>query len=194
MHNNVLYLIGGTCSGKTSLARTLERKGWTWVRSITTRPKRPGERDEYKGWISPVVFHVMEEAGELEYVRDYITHDDLWRYAFLKSDLEFDPSKRYVMIGDPMSARLALSLYRTVLMVYASNDITRARLKKRGCSDTVMRQRLSKDDDDFGAFKLFAALHRRPGLTTPVSFWTAKNDNRYDRTKILNWLDERIPA
>lgn len=192
MHDNVLYLIGGTCSGKTSLARILEHKGWTWIRSITTRPKRPGERDEYTRWASPIEFCSMEQSGELEYIRDYVTHDDLWRYAFLKKDLEFDPTKRYVMIGDPVSARTAMFRYKTVLMLYASDDITRERLKKRGCDAAFIRQRLSKDDDDFGKFKLVATYSR--AAKAPVSlFWTAKNDNHYDRAKILNWLDERIP-
>lgn len=192
MINNVLYLIGGTCTGKTSLSRILERKGWAWVRSITTRPKRPGERDEYKSWVSPIVFCGMAQAGELEYIRDYVTHDDLWRYAFLKKDLEFDPSKRYVMIGDPVSARVAMFRYRTVLMLYTSNDVTRARLEKRGCDSEFIRQRLSKDYDDFGAFKTIANYTRTVEGRT-FSFWTAKNDDHHDRTKILNWLDERFP-
>ena len=192
MHNNVLYLIGGTCSGKTSLARILERKGWTWIRSITTRPKRRGEKDEYREWISPAEFDTLEQNGKLEYVRDYITHDDLWRYSFLKDDLKFDPDKRYVMIGDPVSARIAMFRYRTVLMLYASNDMTRYRLRRRGCDAEFIRQRLSKDEDDFGEFKLIAT-YARSIKTTTFAFWTAKNDNHKDRTKILNWLDERIP-
>lgn len=192
MHDNVLYLIGGTCSGKTSLSRILERKGWTWIRSITTRPKRPGERDEYKGWVSAIEFRGMEQSGELEYIRDYVTHDALWRYAFLKKDLEFDPTKRYVMIGDPMSARTAIFRYKTVLILHASTDVTQKRLKKRGCDDVFIQQRLSKDNDDFGEFKLLATYSRATKATTS-SFWTAKNDNHYDRTKILKWLDERIP-
>ena len=192
MHDNVLYLIGGTCSGKTSLARTLERKGWTWIRSITTRPKRPGERDEYAGWLSPETFHTMEQNGKLEYIRDYVTHDDLWRYAFLKEHLDFDPDKRYVMIGDPVSARIALFRYRTILMLYAGDDVTRHRLKTRGCDDDFIRRRLEKDDDDFGAFRVIAARARADTNKTSL-YWTAKNDNDYDRKKILNWLDERIP-
>ena len=192
MQDNVLYLIGGTCSGKTSLARTLESKGWTWIRSITTRPKRPGERDEYKAWVSPAEFRSMEQAGELEYIRDYVTHDDLWRYAFVKDDLKFDSDKRYVMIGDPVSARLAMFRYRTVLLLYASNDVTRDRLKKRGCDAEFIRQRLSKDNDDFGEFKMIATYAQISKAKT-FAFSLAKNDNHYDRTKILNWLDERIP-
>lgn len=192
MHNNVLYLIGGTCSGKTSLARILERKGWTWIRSITTRPKRTGEKDEYRAWVTPSAFHTLETSDQLEYVREYVTHDDLWCYAFLKEDLTFDPDKRYVMIGDPVSARTAMFRYWTVLMLYASNDMTQYRLRRRGCSPEFIRQRLSKDADDFGTFKRIAT-RTRPIEDGTVSFWTAKNDNHKDRTKILNWLDERIP-
>lgn len=192
MHDNVLYLIGGTCSGKTSLARILEHRGWTWIRSITTRPKRPGERDEYKGWVSPITFRDMEQDGELEHVRDYVTHDDLWRYAFLKKDLEFDPAKRYVMIGDPVSAQNAIFRYRTILLLHASNDVARRRLKERGCDDEFIRRRLSKDDEDFGAFKIIATRARIDTGKASV-YWTAKNDNHNDCKKILNWLDERIP-
>lgn len=192
MINNVLYLIGGTCSGKTSLARILESEGWSWIRGITTRPKRAGECDGYKGWVSPIVFRGMERAGELEYIRDYFTHDDLWRYAFLKKDLEFGPSKRYVMIGDPVSARVAMFRYRTTLMLYTSDDVTRARLEKRGCDSGFIRQRLSKDHDDFGEFKTIATYAR--SIEGKIfSFWTAKNDDYHDRTKILDWLDERFP-
>ena len=191
MHDNVLYLIGGTCSGKTSLARCLERKGWSWIRSITTRPKRPGECDEYKSWVSPTEFHEMERAGELEYIRDYITHDDLWRYAFLNKDLEFNPDKRYIMIGDPVSARIAMSRYRTILLLYASDDVTRERLKQRGCSEEFINQRLSKDNADFGEFHRISEYARFSKAPT-FAFQHARNDNHYDRTKILNWLDERI--
>lgn len=192
MHNNVLYLIGGTCSGKTSLARTLERKGWTWARSITTRPKRPGERDEYKSWVSPDEFHDMEQAGELEYIRNYVTHDALWRYAFMKEDLKFDPDKRYTMIGDPVSARIAMLRYRTILLLYASDDVTRERLKQRGCSEEFINQRLTKDNSDFGEFYRISE-YARFSKTPTFAFQHARNDNHYDRTKILNWLDERIP-
>jgi hypothetical protein len=129
----------------------------------------------------------MEQAGKLEYVRDYVTHDDLWRYAFVKDDLEFDSDKRYVMIGDPVSARLAMFRYRTVLLLYASNDS-----KKRGCDGEFIRQRLSKDNDDFGEFKMIATYAQISKAKT-FAFSIAKNDNHYDRTKILNWLDERIP-
>lgn len=192
MHDNVLYLIGGTCSGKTTLARILERKGWTWIRSVTTRPRRPGECDEYKHWISSAAFGCWADQGLIVDSRTYMTHDDVWYYGFLKEDLVFDASKRYVLIGDPVSAREALFRYRTILMLYASNGVTRERLKKRGCDDTFIRQRLSKDDDDFGRFKLLATRSRAAKASVSL-FWTAKNDNRYDRTKILSWLDERIP-
>nr|DAW59909.1 MAG TPA: Guanylate kinase [Caudoviricetes sp.] len=192
MHNNVLYLIGGTCSGKTSLARILERKGWTWIRSVTTRPQRPGESDEYKRWMTSGEFRHLFERGDIVDRRAYTTHDEVWYYGFSKSDLVFDRGKRYVMIGDPVSARKALYRYRTVLMLYTSDDVVKSRLKSRGCEQTFIRQRLCKDRDDFGVFKLFAN-HVRATKGTKYTSWTAKNDNHCDRTKILNWLDERIP-
>ena len=96
------------------------------------------------------------------------------------------------MVGESGVGRNGKVWHKTVLMLYASNDVARERLKKRGCNAAFIRQRLSKDDDDFGKFKLVATYSR--AAKAPVSlFWTAKNDNHYDRAKILNWLDERIP-
>lgn len=80
--NNVLYLIGGTCTGKTTLARKLDERGFKWVRSVTTRPKRKGETDEYTEWIGEAEFNLRNAAGEFDYVREYYTHGASWFYGF----------------------------------------------------------------------------------------------------------------
>lgn len=187
MINSVLYLIGGTCTGKTSLARSLERKGWTWIRSITTRPPRTGETDEYKAWISHTEFAALRANDVLEFVREYATHDAAWWYAFLKEDLVFEPNKRYVIIGDPVSARTAMQLYGPPLLLYARDTVVISRLKARGCSDEFIHQRLAKDYEDFGRLETLV------GGDSVFAGWAAKNENHEDRTKILNWLDERFP-
>ena len=38
MNKNVLYLIGTSGSGKTSLARSLEKCGFNWIRGVVSRP------------------------------------------------------------------------------------------------------------------------------------------------------------
>lgn len=38
MNKNVLYLVGTSGSGKTSLARSLETRGFNWVRGAVSRP------------------------------------------------------------------------------------------------------------------------------------------------------------
>lgn len=95
------------------------------------------------------------------------------------------------MIGDPVSAQTAMRRYGTTLLLYADDDTIISRLKARGCTDNFIRQRLSKDYDDFGRLKVVAA-YARSGGDRAFTFWTAKNDNHEDRTKILNWLDERF--
>ena len=53
------------------------------------------------------------------------------------------------------------------------------------------RHEVCKSHDDFGELKAIATCARSvEGKTFAV--WTAKNDNHEDRTKILNWLDERL--
>lgn len=203
MINNVLYLVGGTCTGKTTLARKLEGRGFRWVRSITTRPRRPGERDEYKDWPSPVMFHAMEQAGELDYIRDYTTHDDLWRYAFLRKDLAFDPGERYVMIGDPVSAQRALGEFENVLVLMANRETVCKRLKARGCSAEFIRQRLRKDDADFDSLMRFVASRMAKPFWTgdhpmmlsgpPFGAMTCFNDFDTDLARIIDYLEKRMP-
>ena len=38
MNKNVLYLIGASGSGKASLARSLEKRGFNWIRGAVSRP------------------------------------------------------------------------------------------------------------------------------------------------------------
>nr|DAV64671.1 MAG TPA: GTP-binding protein REM 1, GDP/GTP binding, GTP hydrolysis [Caudoviricetes sp.] len=38
MNKNVLYLVGASGSGKTSLARSLEKRGFNWIRGAVSRP------------------------------------------------------------------------------------------------------------------------------------------------------------
>lgn len=202
--NNVLYLIGGTCTGKTTLARKLEDRGFTWIRSITTRPPRPGERDEYKGWVTPIAFYGMERAGELDYIRDYVTHDDLWRYAFWRKDLEFDPKKRYVMIGDPVSAKRALDEFENVLMLMVMGETARERLKARGCGEKFIEERLIKDAADFDGLMRFVCSRMfnrfwvgdEPVMLSgpPFGMMSCFNDFEGDIPKIIDYIERRIPV
>lgn len=204
MIDNVLYLIGGTCSGKTTLARELEKRGFTWIRSITTRPKRPGETDEYRFWMSQSGFNLLYNNGALDYIRTYETHDEVWEYAFLKMDLDFDPRRRYVMIGDPVSAVRALNEFSNVMMLAASPETARERLKVRGCSEGFAQQRLDKDDSDFNGL-LWAVTkqttdHRwftdGPAAVSgpPFELSICYNDAESDIPKIIDYIERRIPA
>lgn len=51
MNKNVLYLVGTSGSGKTSLARSLEKRGFNWIRGAVSRPTRldPFERHVITG-------------------------------------------------------------------------------------------------------------------------------------------------
>lgn len=44
---NLLFcIIGKTCSGKTTIAKELERRGYYRYKTYTTRPQREGEPDD----------------------------------------------------------------------------------------------------------------------------------------------------
>ena len=58
MNKNVLYLVGTSGSGKTSLARSLEKRGFNWIRGAVSRPTR----------LNPFERHVI--VGEPRFARD----------------------------------------------------------------------------------------------------------------------------
>lgn len=58
MNKNVLYLVGTSGSGKTSLAHSLEKRGFNWIRGAVSRPTR----------LSPFERHVI--IGEPRFARD----------------------------------------------------------------------------------------------------------------------------
>ena len=58
MNKNVLYLVGTSGSGKTSLARSLEKRGFNWIRGAVSRPT----------CLDPFERHVI--IGEPQFARD----------------------------------------------------------------------------------------------------------------------------
>ena len=83
-----IFLIGPQGSGKTTLAKELERRGYEQILAYTTRPPRGNE-------IEGVDYHFVTDAefenafldGELTCVRTYSTVFGVWSYAFAWSDL-----------------------------------------------------------------------------------------------------------
>lgn len=201
---NVLYLIGGTCTGKTTLARKLEERGFRWIRSVTSRPKRKGECDEYAEWVGEAEFNLRKAAGEFDYVREYYTHGASWFYGFRRADLTFRSDARYVMIGDPVSARRALSEFSNVLMLKALGETVRIRLQDRGNCSEFIRRRLQKDAEDFGDFMWFVRQKTRecrwvddfPAMRlvgSPFSLMVCYNDFEVDLPRLLDYIERKVP-
>lgn len=201
---NVLYLIGGTCAGKTTVARKLEERGFQWIRSVTSRPKRAGETDEYAEWTGETEFNLRKAAGEFDYVREYYTHGASWFYGFRRADLAFRSDARYVMIGDPVSARRALSEFSNVLMLKALDETVRRRLQDRGNCSEFIRRRLQKDAEDFGDFIWFVRQKTRecrwvddfPAMRlvgSPFSLMVCYNDFEVDLPRLLDYIERKVP-
>lgn len=58
MNKNVLYIVGTSGAGKTSLARSLEKRGFNWIRGAVSRPT----------CLNPFERHVI--VGEPRFARD----------------------------------------------------------------------------------------------------------------------------
>nr|DAY01045.1 MAG TPA: P-loop Nucleotide Kinase3 [Caudoviricetes sp.] len=96
MNKNVRYLVGTSGSGKTSLAHSLEKRGFNWIRGAVSRPT----------CLSPFERHVI--IGEPRFARDALgegllvvllwAHPQNAREGALRSD--------WVEDGPTASARL----------------------------------------------------------------------------------------
>lgn len=61
MNKNVLYLVGTSGSGKTSLAHSLEKRGFNWIRGAVSRPTS----------LNPFERHVI--IGDPRFARDALS-------------------------------------------------------------------------------------------------------------------------
>ena len=99
----VIILTGKSCSGKDSIKRELEKRGYKSIVSYTSRSMRVGEREgrEYK-FVSKNKFINMISNNEMLEYRTYHTlvnnTPDTWYYGLRKEEL--DSTTNYVIILD----------------------------------------------------------------------------------------------
>lgn len=146
----MIVLIGKTCSGKTTVAETLEEKGVEKVVTVTTRKKRPGEvmgRDYI--FVTQEFFNNMENRGEFAETAHYVMAGDIpVSYGSLKKDYE---SGDKVIVLSPSGLKAVRKAGIDVFAVYVSLDdeTIRQRLISRGDDPAEAKRRLEADDADF---------------------------------------------
>ena len=150
-----IFLIGPQGSGKTTLAKELERRGYEQVLAYTTRPPRDNE-------IEGVDYHFVTDTefenafldGELTCVRTYSTVFGVWSYAFAWSDLYRAVDS--VAVIDPESYLRIYDQIENVFGVYLDvpDDVRKARLLVRGDDPEEIDRRMQADAMDFSSIDM----------------------------------------
>ncbi|HEY4520842.1 MAG TPA: hypothetical protein VJL57_00380 [Candidatus Paceibacterota bacterium] len=83
-HSNIWFLSGISGSGKSTIVKMLEHRGFGRLPNVVTRPRRPEESEQDNVFVDDNTFIQMEQRGEL--FHPHITNGA--RHAVLKKDIE----------------------------------------------------------------------------------------------------------
>lgn len=146
----MIVLVGKSCSGKTTIAKELEKLGYSLIVTYTTRPIREGEEDgvDYK-FITKEEFLEKNTNGFFFESTSYKVADgDIWWYGTAVEDL--DSEKAVIMNPCGLKKMKHLgSMHPVSFYIMANEGVRWNRLRDRGDNATEARRRLNADDIDF---------------------------------------------
>lgn len=133
----IVVLLGKSCSGKDTLARQLEKKGFNFVVSTTSRPMRDGEsQGNPYHFVTDSEFKWLIENELLIEHREYNTLVNgtpaKWYYGVEKSAI--DPKEDYVVVLDIVGLRgFEDAGFENIVSVYikAEDELRRNRCVNR---------------------------------------------------------------
>jgi len=159
-----VVIVGKTASGKTSLARCLEMKGFRRIVTYTTRKPRPNE-------INSIDYHFLteEEFKEKEasgfFAETSTTGND--RYGSAKRD--YQALDKTVIILDPNGV---MSLMTTAFIVWLDlpEDILITRAWARSDNDQDIKHRFDEHREEFENFRKSYLYDMQFQEEVPVEF------------------------
>jgi guanylate kinase len=158
-----VVIVGGMASGKTTLAKELERQGFKRIITYTTRPKRGGERDRIDyNFISEEEFNKKIDEGFFAESVAYNACFGHCLYGSAKKD--YNTKDDTVIVLNP---RGVINLTEPAFIVYLDlrESLLRERAITRGDSLSEINRRIEDDRLYFAEMKSI----RTPNLTFKVS-------------------------
>ena len=151
----LIILVGQSASGKSTLAKHLvENHGFTQIKTITTRPIRPGESPDAYRFVTKAQFFELVDSGEIAEFTSYpVAGGDVWYYGSLKSSYESDDDKVVVLNPHGM-AMIRLENSKTMCVyLKAPLEVLIRRGLDRGDDPVELCRRLITDAATFRALE-----------------------------------------
>jgi len=148
----VFVIIGRSCSGKDTVAKELERRGYFRYRTYTTRPQRPGEPDDAYKFVSEPVFLDMVGHDEFMEYRKYTVADgSVWYYGSEWPVVGKTDNKNFIILTPDgyLNAKDKLPDGSYCILIDCNNATILKRFKKRGDSREESTRRFETDVKDF---------------------------------------------
>lgn len=160
--------MGRSGTGKSTIAKELEKLGYERVITYTTRPPRPGEKDgiDYH-FISEEKFQSMVDDNQFGETDSFETEQGVWRYGSVRDDYKMNS----VIILTPNGCNKikllvpVIPMIEVLLMSSPKNIVNR--LKKRGDSEIRIKNRMEQDEYDFSEFE-----QKTPFDMKQITLWT----------------------
>lgn len=148
----MLIIIGRSCSGKDTIARELQRRGYYRYLTYTTRPQRDGEPDDAYNFVSEPVFIDMIGHDEfMEYKKYQVADSSIWYYGSEWPGVNHSDNHNFMILTPQGYLDIKDKLPDGSYCIYieANNKTILKRLKKRGDSREEADRRFKQDIKDF---------------------------------------------
>ena len=147
-HNKPLIIKGKSNSGKSTLAKALEEKGYKRIITYTTRPMRPGEiQDVDYHFLSQEEFDKRKSEGFFAETADYDATFGHCSYGSSKESYQ----EGTVIVLNPYGIKQikAANINCNVLYLDINDELIRERAIARGDKLEEIERRIEKDNIDF---------------------------------------------
>lgn len=151
----LIVLVGQAASGKSTLAKHLEEAhSFYQIKTVTTRPPRPGESPDAYHFVTKENFSKLADSGDIAECTSYpVAGGDIWYYGSLKSSYESDGDK--VVVLNPHGMSMIRQAYPEAICVYlkAPLEVLIRRGLDRGDDPVELCRRLITDASTFRALE-----------------------------------------